>query len=250
MQVTIDVEGQSVRVDTRSKITVNPTFAAGLLAFPADAPAPVLDQADANRGTIKTEGYQRFVCMGVGPNDPRGWLFRGSNCPCRGPGGGGGVQPLCGRRWLRSGQSDASAARPIPAVGWTGVLVVARFRSRRNRSYRRHHPLPLAWGRTSPAGNSSPIAQSTGAPSPLCPHAGVRHHPVNDLLEAVVIEQARGRLPSLLRDEETPFDRLRSSRGGLRPRRRPRFYFKNGVYHCGNAAGCRDHVKNIHFYVK
>jgi hypothetical protein len=28
------------------------------------------------------------------------------------------------------------------------------------------------------------------------------------------------------------------------------FYFKNGVYHCGAAAGCRDHYKNIHFYKK
>jgi hypothetical protein len=34
------------------------------------------------------------------------------------------------------------------------------------------------------------------------------------------------------------------------PRGDGHFYFKNGVYHCGNSAGCRDHYKNIHFYVK
>jgi hypothetical protein len=28
------------------------------------------------------------------------------------------------------------------------------------------------------------------------------------------------------------------------------FYFKNGVYGCGAAAGCRDHYKNIHLYSK
>jgi hypothetical protein len=28
------------------------------------------------------------------------------------------------------------------------------------------------------------------------------------------------------------------------------FYFKQGVYHCADAAGCRDHYKNIHFYRK
>ena len=34
------------------------------------------------------------------------------------------------------------------------------------------------------------------------------------------------------------------------PRGDGRFYFKHGVYHCGNRAGCRSHYKNIHFYVK
>jgi hypothetical protein len=28
------------------------------------------------------------------------------------------------------------------------------------------------------------------------------------------------------------------------------FYFKQGVYHCADAAGCRDRYKNIHFYRK
>jgi hypothetical protein len=34
------------------------------------------------------------------------------------------------------------------------------------------------------------------------------------------------------------------------PRGDGRFYFKHGVYHCGNSGGCRSHYKNIHFYVK
>jgi hypothetical protein len=34
------------------------------------------------------------------------------------------------------------------------------------------------------------------------------------------------------------------------PRGDGHFYFKHGVYHCGNSAGCRSHYKNIHFYVK
>jgi hypothetical protein len=34
------------------------------------------------------------------------------------------------------------------------------------------------------------------------------------------------------------------------PRGDGHFYFKNGVYHCGNKDGCRDHFKNVHFYVK
>jgi hypothetical protein len=28
------------------------------------------------------------------------------------------------------------------------------------------------------------------------------------------------------------------------------YYFKQGVYHCTTASGCRDHYKNIHFYRK
>jgi hypothetical protein len=28
------------------------------------------------------------------------------------------------------------------------------------------------------------------------------------------------------------------------------FYFKQGVYHCADAAGCRDSYKNIHFFRK
>jgi hypothetical protein len=28
------------------------------------------------------------------------------------------------------------------------------------------------------------------------------------------------------------------------------FYFKNGVYHCGDSGGCRDHYKNLHLYQK
>jgi hypothetical protein len=34
------------------------------------------------------------------------------------------------------------------------------------------------------------------------------------------------------------------------PRGDGNFYFKNGVYGCGNAAGCHDHYKNIHLYTK
>jgi hypothetical protein len=34
------------------------------------------------------------------------------------------------------------------------------------------------------------------------------------------------------------------------PRGDGHFYFKNGVYHCGDSKGCRDHFKNVHFYVK
>jgi hypothetical protein len=34
------------------------------------------------------------------------------------------------------------------------------------------------------------------------------------------------------------------------PRGDGHFYFKNGVYHCGNAGGCRDHYKNVHLYTK
>jgi hypothetical protein len=31
------------------------------------------------------------------------------------------------------------------------------------------------------------------------------------------------------------------------PRGDGHFYFKHGVYHCGNSAGCRSHYKNVHF---
>jgi hypothetical protein len=34
------------------------------------------------------------------------------------------------------------------------------------------------------------------------------------------------------------------------PRGDGHFYFKNGVYHCGSAGGCRDHFKNVHLYMK
>jgi hypothetical protein len=34
------------------------------------------------------------------------------------------------------------------------------------------------------------------------------------------------------------------------PRGDGHFYFKHGVYHCGNGGGCRSHYKNIHFYVQ
>jgi hypothetical protein len=34
------------------------------------------------------------------------------------------------------------------------------------------------------------------------------------------------------------------------PRGNGHFYFKHGVYHCGNGGGCRDHFKNVHLYVK
>ena len=34
------------------------------------------------------------------------------------------------------------------------------------------------------------------------------------------------------------------------PRGDGHFYFKHGVYHCGNGGGCRSHYKNVHFFVK
>jgi hypothetical protein len=34
------------------------------------------------------------------------------------------------------------------------------------------------------------------------------------------------------------------------PRGDGHFYFKNGVYGCRHAEGCREHIKNIHLYTK
>jgi glyoxylase-like metal-dependent hydrolase (beta-lactamase superfamily II) len=63
--LSIDVEGQPVRVEDRSAIIVNPSFASDLFALPGPE-TPVPDPLDAERGQRSAQSYQRFVAMGVG----------------------------------------------------------------------------------------------------------------------------------------------------------------------------------------
>jgi glyoxylase-like metal-dependent hydrolase (beta-lactamase superfamily II) len=62
-RVTVEVDGQVVRTEERTAISVNAALPADVLAFPGEA--PTFDEQEAVRGRKRAQSYQRFAGMGV-----------------------------------------------------------------------------------------------------------------------------------------------------------------------------------------